>query len=90
MSTKSKVSEAPQLFIQTGKQALAIRNRLAQNQTEFWSRLAVAQSGGSRFESGGNIPHPVQILLHLAYAPEAQAQTMLSYIRNMEPKKSGL
>ena len=87
MSTKSKADKAPKLFVQTGEQAVALRIKLALNQTEFWSRLAVTQSGGSRYESGRNIPLPVRILLHLAYAPEAQAQAMLSYVRDVESKK---
>ena len=35
------------------------------NQTEFWKRYGVTQSGGSRYESGRNIPKPLAILLWL-------------------------
>ena len=35
------------------------------NQTEFWARFGVTQSGGSRYESGRNIPKPLAILLWL-------------------------
>ena len=35
------------------------------NQTEFWNRYGVTQSGGSRYESGRNIPKPLAILLWL-------------------------
>jgi DNA-binding transcriptional regulator YiaG len=35
------------------------------NQKDFWSRYGVTQSGGSRYESGHNIPKPLAILLHL-------------------------
>ena len=35
------------------------------NQTEFWKRYGVTQSGGSRYESGRNIPKPLGILLWL-------------------------
>ena len=35
------------------------------NQTEFWTRYGVTQSGGSRYESGRNIPKPLAILLWL-------------------------
>jgi hypothetical protein len=51
------------------------------NQSDFWSRVAIGQSGGSRYESGRRLPRPVQLLLHLAYAPEAQAGTVLAYLR---------
>lgn len=35
------------------------------NQKEFWQRYGVTQSGGSRYESGRNIPKPLAILLWL-------------------------
>lgn len=35
------------------------------NQTDFWTRYGVTQSGGSRYESGRNIPKPLAILLWL-------------------------
>lgn len=38
-----------------------------ENQTEFWSRFGVTQSGGSRYESGRDVPAPVAILV-LAFA----------------------
>ncbi len=47
--------------------AVAVRKKLGMNQGEFWSRVGVTQSGGSRYESGRAIPKPVRILLVLAY-----------------------
>ena len=41
--------------------------------TKFWSRVGVTQSGGSRYESGRNIPRPVQMLLRIAYGTTTQA-----------------
>jgi DNA-binding transcriptional regulator YiaG len=35
------------------------------NQSDFWKRYGVTQSGGSRYESGRNIPKPLAILLWL-------------------------
>jgi len=35
------------------------------NQKDFWTRYGVTQSGGSRYESGRNIPKPLAILLWL-------------------------
>lgn len=84
MSTKAKASKAPKLFLQSGEQAVVLRKKLALNQSVFWSRIAVTQSGGSRYESGRKLPRPVQLLLHLAYAPEAQAQAMLNHLREAE------
>ena len=44
-----------------------IRRRLGMNQHQFWSRLGVTQSGGSRYESGRNIPRAVKQLLRLVH-----------------------
>ncbi|GAB2902471.1 transcriptional regulator [Uliginosibacterium flavum] len=44
-----------------------IRRKLGLNQSQFWSELGVTQSGGSRYESGRNIPRPVQALLRLVH-----------------------
>ena len=84
MATKSKAAKAPKLFIQTGDQAAALRKKQGVNQSVFWSRIRVTQSGGSRYESGRKLPHPVQLLLHLTYAPEAQAQALLAYLRESQ------
>lgn len=35
------------------------------NQSAFWSRFGVTQSGGSRYESGRDIPTPTAILIWL-------------------------
>ena len=44
-----------------------IRNRLRMNQQEFWARIGVTQSGGSRYESGRKMPKPVRELLRLVH-----------------------
>lgn len=82
MPTKAK-AKTPKLFLQSGEQAAALRRELGLNQSVFWSRIKVTQSGGSRYESGRKLPQPVQLLLHLAYAPEAQAQALLCSLREV-------
>jgi transcriptional regulator with XRE-family HTH domain len=47
--------------------AREIRRKLGMNQQQFWSKLGVTQSGGSRYESGRNMPRPVQHLLRLVH-----------------------
>ncbi|OGA70878.1 MAG: transcriptional regulator [Betaproteobacteria bacterium RIFCSPLOWO2_12_FULL_67_28] len=44
-----------------------IRQRLGLNQQEFWARIGVTQSGGSRYESGRSMPKPVRELLRLVH-----------------------
>ena len=84
MPSKPKAVKAPKLVLQSGEQAAALRKKFGVNQSVFWSRIRVTQSGGSRYESGRKLPHPVQLLLHLAYAPEAQAQALLTYLRESQ------
>jgi DNA-binding transcriptional regulator YiaG len=41
------------------------RKKEGLNQKDFWAPYGVTQSGGSRYESGRNIPKPLAILLWL-------------------------
>lgn len=68
-------------FIESGKEAKLLRSKLGMNQSEFWRRISVTQSGGSRYESGRDLPKPVRILLHITYAPEKQAMAMFEHLR---------
>ena len=58
------------------------------NQSEFWSRVGVTQSGGSRYESGRNIPKPVQLLLQLAYGTPKQADDMMAWLREWDGERT--
>lgn len=44
-----------------------IRRKLGLNQQEFWTQIGVTQSGGSRYESGRDMPKPVRELLRLVH-----------------------
>ena len=69
-----------------------IRKQLGLNQHEFWSQIGVTQSGGSRYESGRNMPKPVRELLRVVHIEgidlgrikreEIQA---LEYLRQQQP-----
>jgi DNA-binding transcriptional regulator YiaG len=41
------------------------RKQSGANQSAFWTRFGVTQSGGSRYESGRNIPTPTSMLMWL-------------------------
>ena len=41
------------------------RTQAGRNQTAYWSRFGVTQSGGSRYESGRAVPKPLQMLIQL-------------------------
>jgi len=50
------------------------RKQLGLTQAQFWNRIQVTQSGGSRYENGRPIPGPVKSLLALAYGTEKERQ----------------
>lgn len=60
------------------------RKRAGLNQHDFWSRVGVTQSGGSRYESGRPMPKPVRMLLAIAYGPGPL------FIRTLRALRKGL
>jgi hypothetical protein len=54
-----------------GETPLQLRQRLGFNQNDFWSRVGVTQSAGSRYESGAlPLPLPIRMLIELVYGDE--------------------
>ncbi|MBL8467753.1 helix-turn-helix domain-containing protein [Methyloversatilis discipulorum] len=45
------------------KDLKAYRLSFGENQTQFWARFLVTQSGGSRYESGRDVPAPTAMLM---------------------------
>lgn len=69
-----------------------IRKKLGLNQQEFWTKIGVTQSGGSRYESGRNMPKPVKELLRLVYIEEIDLSRVhkedfdvIDYLKNVKP-----
>ena len=70
-----------------------IRRRLRLNQQEFWSRIGVTQSGGSRYESGRGMPKPVRELLRLVHIEGIELDRVkggdlhvVNYLKRSNPK----
>ena len=70
-----------------------IRRKLRLNQQEFWSRIGVTQSGGSRYESGRSMPKPVRELLRLVHIEGIELDKargsdfeVVSYLKRANPK----
>ncbi|MEF8712501.1 MAG: transcriptional regulator [Accumulibacter sp.] len=70
-----------------------IRRRLGLNQQQFWSKIGVTQSGGSRYESGRNMPKPVRELLRLVHVEQIDIQRLkredievLEYVKAEDPE----
>lgn len=71
--------------------ARELRRKLGMNQSQFWSKLGVTQSGGSRYESGRNMPRPVQALLRLVHVEQIDVNKIrrddyevIEYLRSKE------
>lgn len=59
-----------------------VRRTAGLNQSEFWGRIGVTQSGGSRYETGRPMPKPVAMLFDLVYIRNAvDAAEALSDLR---------
>lgn len=63
---------------------LTLRKKLRMNQVDFWARVAVTQSGGSRYESGRAIPRPVQMLLDIAYGTDQKARKTMNRLQGVK------
>jgi transcriptional regulator with XRE-family HTH domain len=73
--------------------AREIRRKLGLNQQQFWSTLGVTQSGGSRYESGRNMPKPVRELLRLVHVEQIDLKAIkredwevVEYLKVQEPE----
>jgi transcriptional regulator with XRE-family HTH domain len=69
-----------------------IRQRLGLNQDQFWTKIGVTQSGGSRYESGREMPKPVRELLRLVHVEQIDLSKVkkedfevLEYLKNRQP-----
>lgn len=74
-------TKAPKFAPITGEAAFAMRQKTGLNQTQFWQRVGIGQSAGSRYETGRNIPRPVQMLLRIAYGTRAQSAKQVDALR---------
>ena len=69
-----------------------IRRRLGLNQEQFWTQIGVTQSGGSRYESGREMPRPVRELLRLVHVEQIDLTQVkrvdfeiISYLKEAHP-----
>lgn len=54
-----------------------LRKQAGLNQSEFWNRVGVTQSGGSRYENGREPPKQVQMLIAIAYGSATERKAVL-------------
>ena len=62
------------------------------NQEQFWTQIGVTQSGGSRYESGRDMPRPVKELLRLVHVEQLDLSQVkrvdfeiISYLKDSHP-----
>jgi DNA-binding transcriptional regulator YiaG len=66
------------------KDIAAYRRSRGENQSDFWKRFGVTQSGGSRYETGRSIPLPIRALLVLYFrgtVSEAELESAMTSAR---------
>lgn len=86
MSSSQVLSIAMKLICEDGVSAQALRRKIGLNQAAFWGKVGVTQSGGSRYESGREMPVQVAWAIHIAYGTEAQAKELIRCIRSPKQK----
>jgi transcriptional regulator with XRE-family HTH domain len=69
-----------------------IRQKLGLNQEEFWQKIGVTQSGGSRYEAGRDMPRSVGELLRLVHVEGVDLSTVnredieiITFLRSKHP-----
>ena len=82
MTTKS-TTEKPAKKLPTIKNYRELRRKMEISQSEFWSRIGVTQSGGSRYEAMRKVPKPTQTVIDLTYGPPNAAVERLAAMRGI-------
>jgi DNA-binding transcriptional regulator YiaG len=64
-----------------------LRRSAGLNQTEFWRRFGVTQSGGSRYESGRSMPTPLKVLMQAWIDKLIDDAAMAKLLKKVAPGK---
>lgn len=58
------------------------RGKLGMTQAQFWNRIGITQSGGSRYEGSMRpLPEPIGLLLAIAYGNLREARRTVDALR---------
>mgnify|MGYP003420350463 CR=1 len=71
----------PRKKSRVGNKYRVLRASFGMNQVEFWEKVGVTQSGGSRYETGREVPKSVDTLVELIYGPNNKAIPLLAELR---------
>lgn len=70
MKAMSKQVSAPAKAPAKAINLREFRRKSNTNQSKFWGRVGVTQSGGCRYETGRAMPKPTKMLFDLAYGKD--------------------
>lgn len=65
-----------------GTSLKAERKKAGLNQTDFWGKYAVTQSGGCRYEAGRPVPQHLAILMYLEKSGRVNADDIAEAVKN--------
>lgn len=65
------------------------RRSARMNQTDYWQRFGVTQSGGSRYESGRLIPTPTAMLIWLRESGRIDDKDLVEAAKAVRASKKG-
>lgn len=82
MTTKS-TTEKPAKKLPSIRNYRELRRKMDISQSEFWSRIGVTQSGGSRYETMRKVPNTTQAVIDLTYGPLNAAVERLAAMRGI-------
>lgn len=82
MEEKASPPKVPRLIFSACEEIPAYRDKHRMTQSDFWLRVGVSQSCGSRYERGRHIPRPIRQLLHIAYATPKQSTALVEWLRH--------
>lgn len=82
MATKGS-TEKPVKKLPTIKNYRELRRKMDISQSEFWTRIGVTQSGGSRYETMRKVPKTTQAVIDLTYGPLNAAVERLAAMRGI-------
>jgi transcriptional regulator with XRE-family HTH domain len=63
----------------------AFRNKQGMTQAPFWNRFGTTQSGGSRYESGREMPDPLKMLFWLRHNDRISDDDLKDALKAIKP-----
>jgi DNA-binding transcriptional regulator YiaG len=72
------------LEVKSAANLTKLRQKAGLSQSEFWERVGVTQSGGSRYEKGQLVRKPLRMLLTMAYGSARERERVVQQLAKSE------